>query len=86
MYNITDTHAHQSNNNNNNKRLCDRNFCVGGDGVIFALKAPEGKKEICYANCVFIYNAQEKIYTNAPFITTLMCKTYYTLHISTYHH
>lgn len=24
-------------------RLCDRNFCVGGDGVIFALKAPEGK-------------------------------------------
>lgn len=25
-------------------RLCDRNFCVGGDGVIFALKAPEGKK------------------------------------------
>ena len=23
-------------------RLCNRNFCVGGDGVIFALKAPEG--------------------------------------------
>lgn len=23
------------------ERLCDRNFCVGGDGVIFALKAPE---------------------------------------------
>merc|ERR1719296_358740 len=23
-------------------RLCDRNYCVGGDGVIFALKAPEG--------------------------------------------
>merc|ERR1719254_217430 len=22
-------------------RLCNRNFCVGGDGVIFALKAPE---------------------------------------------
>ena len=25
------------------ERLCDRNFCVGGDGVIFALKAPEGE-------------------------------------------
>ena len=24
-------------------RLCNRNFCVGGDGVIFALKAPEGE-------------------------------------------
>jgi len=23
------------------ERLCNRNFCVGGDGVIFALKAPE---------------------------------------------
>eukprot|EP00978_Attheya_sp_CCMP212_P015099 scaffold38832_cov24-Attheya_sp.AAC.1 len=23
-------------------RLCDRNFCVGGDGVIFALAAPDG--------------------------------------------
>lgn len=23
------------------ERLCDRNFCVGGDGVVFALKAPE---------------------------------------------
>ena len=25
------------------ERLCNRNFCVGGDGVIFALKAPEGE-------------------------------------------
>ena len=24
-------------------RLCNRNFCVGGDGVIFALKAPDGE-------------------------------------------
>ena len=24
-------------------RLCDRNFCVGGDGVIFALAPPEGE-------------------------------------------
>lgn len=26
------------------ERLCHRNFGIGGDGVIFALKAPEGKK------------------------------------------
>ncbi len=25
-------------------RLCNRNFGVGGDGVIFALKAPEGER------------------------------------------
>ena len=25
------------------ERLCNRNFGIGGDGVIFALKAPEGK-------------------------------------------
>lgn len=27
------------------ERLCDRNFCVGGDGVIFALASPEGKED-----------------------------------------
>ena len=27
----------------NSFRLCNRNFGVGGDGVIFALKAPEGE-------------------------------------------
>jgi len=25
------------------ERLCNRNFGIGGDGVIFALKAPEGE-------------------------------------------
>jgi hypothetical protein len=31
------------------ERLCNRNFGIGGDGVIFALKAPEGKIVIlCY--------------------------------------
>ena len=39
-------------------RLCNRNFGVGGDGVIFALKAPEGEIhfnvfELCeISNCV----------------------------------
>lgn len=34
-------------------RLCNRNFCVGGDGVIFALKAPEGGE---YDFTMRIYN------------------------------
>uniref|UniRef100_A0A6U3V064 diaminopimelate epimerase n=1 Tax=Ditylum brightwellii TaxID=49249 RepID=A0A6U3V064_9STRA len=37
-------------------RLCDRNFCVGGDGVIFALKAPEGSEDD-YDFTMRIYNS-----------------------------
>lgn len=33
------------------ERLCNRNFGIGGDGVIFALKAPEGKTSI---SCVMM--------------------------------
>jgi len=37
-------------------KLCNRNFCVGGDGVIFALKAPEGKEDE-YDFSMRIYNS-----------------------------
>jgi len=37
-------------------RLCDRNFCVGGDGVIFALAPPEGQ-ESEYDFSMRIYNS-----------------------------
>lgn len=33
------------------ERLCNRNFGIGGDGVIFALKAPEGKTSLCLCMC-----------------------------------
>lgn len=36
------------------ERLCNRNFCIGGDGVIFALKAPE---EGDYDFSMRIYNS-----------------------------
>jgi hypothetical protein len=34
------------------ERLCNRNFGIGGDGVIFALKAPEGKTG--YVSCIHL--------------------------------
>ena len=37
------------------ERLCNRNFGIGGDGVIFALKAPEGETLIICSELVLIY-------------------------------
>ncbi|GFH59046.1 diaminopimelate epimerase [Chaetoceros tenuissimus] len=37
-------------------KLCNRNFCVGGDGVIFALAPPEGKEDE-YDFSMRIYNS-----------------------------
>ena len=39
------------------ERLCNRNFGIGGDGVIFALKAPEGKTNLIISmlwTCAYI--------------------------------
>lgn len=42
-------------------RLCNRNFGVGGDGVIFALKAPEGES---HSNIVALCDNNGVIFTD----------------------
>ena len=54
-------------------RLCNRNFCVGGDGVIFALKAPEGEFTFLafIAICTYIEGFYHREYTFH--LTTFVC-------------
>ena len=60
------------------ERLCNRNFGIGGDGVIFALKAPEGKTVTCMCYDDSMICHYEVVYT---YLTIVIHQT-----TTPYHH